>query len=256
MNMLFQSIECTNIRPNSVNITEEAVIYEKPVNLFVNGNQWLTFMCTPSNIKELAVGFLFNEDKIASKKEIANIHVCNNQDIVDVWLHHSVEQPISWKRTSGCTGGYSSLEQTKNKPSFQPGSPKLSTHNIQDLINKFNKSQNLYKVTGGVHASAISDGKDIIKVMEDIGRHNTLDKLSGFYILEQIAAIPLAILSTGRISSEMLLKASQLGTPILISRTSATSLSVEMAADFGITLIGYARGNRLTVYSHPDRILT
>jgi FdhD protein len=255
MNMLFQSVKCTSFRPNSVKVSEEAVIFEKPVSLFVNGEQWLTFMCTPSNLEELAIGFLFNEDLISNKSQIANVYVCKNKDIVDVWLYHSVEEPRSWKRTSGCTGGYTSLEHT-NKPSESQKIPfRLSTKTIQELIHKFNKSQNLYKVTGGVHSSAISDGKEILKAMEDIGRHNTLDKLAGYYILEQINSYPPVILSTGRISSEMLQKAAHLGAQILISRTSATSLSVEMAESLGITLIGYARGNRLTVYSHPERII-
>jgi FdhD protein len=122
------------------------------------------------------------------------------------------------------------------------------------LISQLFESQALYRTTGGVHTSAVSDGEQIILTADDIGRHNTLDKLAGRLLLDGIQLPRKIILTTGRISSEMLQKANRMGAAVLISRTSPSSLSIELAQRFGVTLIGYARRNRFNIYSHPERI--
>jgi len=117
-------------------------------------------------------------------------------------------------------------------------------------------SQELYRETGGVHTSALSDGEKILIVAEDIGRHNTLDKIAGRCLMENIWPDERILLTTGRISSEMLQKAARLGADAVISRTAPSSLAVEMAESLGITLIGYARRDRFNVYAHEERIVT
>ena len=89
---------------------ESELIVEKPVALYVNGQLWLTFMCTPNLLKALAMGFLYNEGVIESPDQIADFHICDNSEIIDVWLQHEAEKPKEWKRTSGCTGGYTALD--------------------------------------------------------------------------------------------------------------------------------------------------
>jgi len=116
------------------------------------------------------------------------------------------------------------------------------------------ESQSLYRETGGVHTSALSDGEQILVAAEDIGRHNTLDKIAGLCLMNNVWPQTRILITTGRISSEMLQKAAQLAAPILISRTSPSSLSIEMAERYGITLIGYARKHRFNVYSNKQRI--
>jgi FdhD protein len=116
------------------------------------------------------------------------------------------------------------------------------------------ESQDLYRETGGVHTSALSDGEKVLLSAEDIGRHNTLDKIAGLCLMDNVWPVTRILITTGRISSEMLQKAARLQAPILISRTSPSSLSIEMAERYGITLIGYARTNRFNVYSGGQRV--
>jgi FdhD protein len=110
-------------------------------------------------------------------------------------------------------------------------------------------------LTGGVHSSCLCDGQEAIITCEDIGRHNTLDKLAGRYLMGSYNVSKKVIVSTGRISSEMLQKSARIGAAFVISRTSPSSLSIELADHFGITLIGYAHRNQFNVYTHPGRVI-
>ncbi len=225
---------------------------EYPVSLTVNGIPWLTFTCTPALLEELASGFLFNEGIIDSFAEIASIHVCDDSTNIDVWLEHEANRPTSWRRTSGCSGGLTSDNLPYEvMPVNRQYSPEGIVENMQQLFDR----QELYKESGGLHCSAISDGNAIRFVAEDIGRHNTLDKLAGQLLLNKETLADGLILTTGRISSEMLQKSMRLHAAMVISRTSPTSWAVTLAERAGITLIGYARRGQFKVYSHPERLL-
>lgn len=230
-------------------------IVETPVSLTVNGKVWLTFMCTPIHLEELALGFLYNEGIIESLDEVADVRLCEHGDNVDVWLNRSAEQPQSWRRTSGCTGGVTAVDLLA-KPNVYFGRDRLTVEPeaIVNLVEMLFEAQSLYRETGGVHTSALSDGEKIVAAAEDIGRHNTLDKIAGLCLRQGLAPQVRILIITGRISSEMLQKAARMNAPILISRTSPSSLSIEMAERYGITLIGYARRHRFNVYSHPQRV--
>ncbi len=230
-------------------------IVETPVSLTVNGQVWLTFMCTPVDLEAMAVGFLYNEGIIETMDEVEDVRVCEHGDNVDVWLNHSVEQPTSWRRTSGCTGGITAVDAlARVDVSFDGDQPKFPPEAIGHLIEQLFEAQSLYRETGGVHTSALSDGEKIVIVAEDIGRHNTLDKISGLCLMNDVSPETKILITTGRISSEMLQKAARMNAPILISRTSPSSLSIEMAERYGITLIGYARTHRFNVYTNLQRV--
>jgi FdhD protein len=121
-------------------------------------------------------------------------------------------------------------------------------------MTQLQKQMGLYRLCGGVHASALADTKNLLVVAEDIGRHNTLDKIQGECLLRGLSTRDRLLLSTGRISSEMLLKAAKMQAPVVVSRHSLTEAAVSLARDLSITLVGHARGNRLSVYSHPERL--
>ncbi len=116
------------------------------------------------------------------------------------------------------------------------------------------RQSELYRATGGVHTSALSDGQKLLVVASDVGRHNTLDKIQGQCLLEGIDTRDRILLTTGRLSAEMLNKAAKMQAPVLVSRTSPTDLAVELAKAWNITLIGYARGGRMHVYSGEERV--
>jgi FdhD protein len=233
------------------------VIVEAPVSLTINGHVWLTFMCTPNNLEALAVGFLFNEGVIQRRDEISELYVCESGDNIDVWLDHAVEQPDHWTRTSGCTGGITANDTRSDsgiKASTNRNGSKISSQSVCQLVDQLFDSQQLYRQVGGVHTSVLSDGVSARVVAEDIGRHNSVDKIAGLCLLENIQMRKKILLTTGRISSEMMQKSARIGASIVISRTSPSSMSIELADRLGITLIGYARRDRFNLYTHPDRI--
>ena len=238
--------------------TRKNIISEQSISLTVNNELWLTFMCTPTDLEALAIGFLYNEEIIETMNEVASVRVCPEETNIDVWLNRSVKKPENWTRTTGCSGGETSVG---DKPlqagnAVVKGGAWLPAEKVGELIELLSEVQDLYREAGGVHTSALSDGDKIIIAAEDIGRHNTLDKIAGRYVMERIRPERKVILTTGRISSEMIQKAGRIGAGIVISRTSPSSLSVSMADEMGITLIGYARRDRFTIYAHPENILS
>ena len=249
---------------NEKNETHDAhVITETPVSLTVNGEVWLTFMCTPTQLEALAVGFLFNEGIIKDYSEVADVRVCEHGDNVDIWLNHAADKPERWTRTSGCTGGMTSVDASIKVSAGTPSEIGLADRQndimlgpeqIPALLEMLNGDQTLYRQTGGVHTSVLTDGKRSILAAEDIGRHNTLDKLAGQMLMDSITPTASVILTTGRISSEMMQKSIRLGVSVVISRTSPSSMSVELAEQAGITLIGYAKRHRFNLYTHAERI--
>jgi FdhD protein len=281
MNDLMDAQEFRQYRSGRWEEVNLNVIIEQPVSLTVNGEVWLTFMCTPMNLDALALGFLFNETIIDSLSDVASIRVCQNNENVDVWLNRSIENPRNLRRTSGCTGGMTTTEpealvadqrasgngnqasleanlsegrEDRNYPFLHLDGFSISPQRVSMLISELPESQHLYREVGGVHNSGLSDGSRIIFSAEDIGRHNTLDKLAGLCLLKDARPEHPVLLTTGRVSSEMMQKAARIGAAFVISRTSPSSLSVELARRFGITLVGYARRDRFTVYTYPERI--
>lgn len=231
----------------------EHLIVETPVSLTVNGEIWLTFSCSPFDLEALGIGFLFDEGVIQSSEEIASARVCADLTNIDVWLNHAAEKPEKWMRTSGCTGGVTHAEPKQYiQPLalFEQFDPLLLLENMDQLY----QVEGIYQQTRGLHCSALSDGSSIRLYATDIGRHNTLDKLAGMILLKQVDIHHRLILSTGRISSEMLQKSARMGAQVVVSRTSPTTLAVQMAEMLNVTLIGYARHERFVVYTHPQRI--
>jgi FdhD protein len=163
----------------------DKIIREAEVDLTVNGAKWMTFLCTPEYLEALAVGFLFNEGVISSARELASVRVCPEGDNVDVWLNHQAEQAKTWRRTSGCSGGRAGEDSGMDHPVADHPSP-ISTATINRMMTLLYDSQGLHQETGGTHSTALSDGNELVLHIEDIGRHNTLDKIAGEMLLKEI----------------------------------------------------------------------
>lgn len=224
---------------------------EVPVELFVNGQSWLTFLCTASYVEALGIGFLFNEEIIASAADVLHVQVCRNGSLLDVWLRQSVPRPSHWQRTSGCSGGFSSAQAptlSVARP-IEPLSPAVILSGMEALY----QSQETNRATRGMHCSMLADDAGTRLMVEDIGRHNTLDKLAGRVLLEKPNLKCRLVFTTGRVSSEMLQKSARLGACAVISRTSPTNRAIQLAERLGITLIGYARRDQFNVYTQVER---
>ena len=231
-----------------------AVIEETPVCLFVNGRELTTIMASPVDLEALAVGFLFNEGIVHTRDAIVEV-VCSLQGgCVDVWLHDAAPLPQRAIRTSGCGGGVTFDDLRAARPPVPAGAP-ISAQQVVDRYADLRAATQLYPLARGVHGSALCTAAELLIWSEDIGRHNTIDKLAGRALLDGIPTAGNLIVTTGRISSEMLGKAAKLGVAVVASRTSPTSRSLELARAWNITVIGYVRRDSFRLYTAPDRIL-
>lgn len=234
--------------------TEVLAAEEFPLQVFVNGSELVTTLCTPVKANCLVVGFLYNEGIINSLSEIASMRVCLEDYVADVRLARTDFAPPTRRMlTSGCGGGASFIEErTKLKPLNTE--IKINAGGLLPLMKQLYQQSEIHRKGGGVHASALSDNENILILAEDIGRHNTLDKIAGECLLMRMPFKDRVLLTTGRISSEMLLKAARMEVPVVVSRSAPLTRAVTLGEKLGITVIGYARGDHLEVYSHPERI--
>jgi FdhD protein len=225
---------------------------ELEIALYVNQKELVTILCTPSKLNYLILGFLYGEGIISSIDDVLVMRVCEEEKVADVRLANpEFELPTHRTLTSGCGGG--AVFQTEGKRVEGSGLIASPTE-VLSLMKQLLEQMELYKLSGGVHTSALADNKSLLVVAEDIGRHNTLDKINGECLGRGISTRDKLLMSTGRVSSEMLLKAAKMQVPIVVSRHSPTGRAVSLARDLGITLVGHAKGGRLLVYSYPERL--
>jgi len=224
---------------------------EYEFTLYINQKELVTILCTPSKLNYLILGFMYGEEIISSIDDVMLMRVCEEESVADVRLvNPELELPTHRTLTSGCGGGAVFKTDGQRVDSDFVVKPT----EVMSLMKKLLEQMELYRLSGGVHTSALADTKELLIVAEDIGRHNTLDKINGECLWRGLSTKDRLLLSTGRVSSEMLLKAAKMQVPIVVSRHSPTGRSVSLARDLGITLIGHAKGGRLMVYSYPERL--
>lgn len=240
---------------------EDIVTREMPLTIILNNQELVTMLCSPENFNYLAVGFLASEGFIKAKSEINKVMVDSQRGIVRVETteRKDLAQDLLFKRfiTSGCGRGASFYSAADAGSAAKVESQlRIPARNIFALVKEFQHRSEIYRTTGGVHSAALCDTASIKVFAEDIGRHNAIDKIFGQCLLEEIPIADSLIITSGRISSEILLKVAKRNIPVLISKSAPTNLGAKLASDFGITLIGFARGNRMNVYTQDFRVLT
>jgi FdhD protein len=224
---------------------------ERELTVYVNFRELVTILCTPVKLNYLVLGFLYAEGIISGMGDVVMVRVCDEESEVDVRLSNpELELPTKRRLTSGCGGGASFTTQARRVDSTFAVTPAT----VRSLLKQFQKQVELSQAVSGMHASALADTENLLAVAGDIGRHNTLDKIQGECLLRGLATRDRLVLTTGRVSSEMLLKVAKMQAPIVVSRHSPTESAVSLARDLGVALVGHARGNRLLVYSHPERL--
>jgi len=237
---------------------ETFVIAERPVTLFLNDREVVTLLATPENLEELAVGFMLSEGWLQENKPVERIEVDPEGRVrVRVNYRNPLTEKLFLRRTitSGCGRGtifYNVLDSLGAKRIRS--SAKLSQKTVIRLMQELNQRSVLYRKSGSVHGAALADRWRILVFCEDIGRHNAVDKVLGAAFLRGFSTTGKILLTSGRVSSEILVKAVKRRIPFLLSYSGPTDLAVEMARQMGITLIGYVRGNRMRVYSHGERV--
>ena len=237
----------------------DLVTVEAPVTIYVNGRELVTLLCTPEKTDCLALGFLRSEGLITSTNDVSSIRVKEKDGLVEIELKNEtgLVEKLYGKRTvtSGCGKGtlfFNVLDSLRSRP--LTGKLKINAGQILTLMESLQNKAELFKSTGGVHSAALADQEHILYFHEDIGRHNAIDKIIGECLIAGITTGDKIIISSGRLSSEILLKAAKLEIQMLISRAAPTSLCIELAESLNITLVGFARGKRFNIYSHQWRI--
>ncbi|MFH1382891.1 MAG: formate dehydrogenase accessory sulfurtransferase FdhD [Chloroflexota bacterium] len=237
---------------------EDVVAREVPFTIILNNQELVTLLCSPKDLNFLAAGFLFSEGLLENKDEIKRIAVDTQRGIARVETTEDRALTDSFKRfiTSGCGRGaifYSAADaQGQAKVESQT---KVPADAILALVSEFQHHSEVYRATGGVHSAALCDDRNILIFKEDIGRHNAIDKIFGECLLKDVPTEGRIVVTSGRISSEILLKVAKREIPILISKSAPTDLGVKLAENLGVTLIGFVRGKRMNVYTNDWRVI-
>jgi len=252
-------VDILRIDANRKKHLKDIVTDEVFLTIHVNEKELLTLLCSPDNLEELSAGFLFSAGLINSLDDIENIFVNTKNMTSHITLKKKdiIEDAI-FKRvyTSGCGRGmlfYNVLDLTHQK--IVRKNSRIHSENIIELMKAFEKKSITYKKTGGVHCAALCDEENILAFCEDIGRHNAIDKVIGDTLYMNLNMEELIVLTSGRISSEVMFKVQKMGSAVIISRGAPTSLAFQLADKWNITLVGFVRGHRMNVYTAKERIL-
>jgi FdhD protein len=242
-------------------VLEQCVIEvatEVPFTITVNDIEVATLFCTPENLKELVYGFLFTQGMIFSASEVQKIYIEQETWKAVVTTIKTPDMDLLGKRifTAGCGKGimYSGVTDLMTREPLSGGftaKAKDITASMRDMA----ISSELHKATGGVHTASLSvNGVKSLFYIDDIGRHNAVDKVIGKSLIDSIDLKKTVLLSTGRVSSEILYKARKAEIPIVASLGAATHQSLLLAIKLGVTLCTFVRGDKFTLLSHPERI--
>jgi len=252
MNKAVNVINITRYQGTNCRQMEDYIAAEKKLKISANSKNLLNLYCTPLMIKELVAGLLYTGGFVINKISPEQIRIADGKEI-RVNLNTAGNILKEGLTISRCLGGiifHKKRTFKKIKDDFL-----ISAKTFKTLFSEFQQRTELFRLTGCFHSAALSDGVSILAFAEDIGRHNAVDKVIGAAIIDGISFSEKIILVSGRLSSEIAYKCALWGIPIVASRTAPTDLAVRIAGDSGVTLIGFVRGDRMNIYTNPQRIL-
>ena len=240
------------------------ILIEYKLSIFVNGIRYVNLICTHKNLYELVLGNLYTEGIIGEISEIESIEILEDEGKAFVTLTNSdifkdmieVTEGIRTV-TTACGKQHSIAYYLMNDSDLTPleHSYRIPFETVLSYMNEFQKSSEIYKSTRGIHSCALYNETGLLYLMEDIGRHNAVDKVLGYAMGHRIDLSKTVLITSGRVPSDMILKIIKAKIPILVARSVPTDVAIEMADKYNITLAGFARGTKLNLYSNEQRLL-
>jgi FdhD protein len=238
---------------------ETAVVTERPLTLFLNGREIVTMMTIGDHPEYLAVGYLLNQNMLAPRDKVIAVDYDDDIETVVVRTDRETDFEDKLKKktlTSGCAQGtvFGDLMERFEEVRLDPAAV-LRTSWLYALTRKINTAPSLYLAAGAIHGCVLCEKDRPLLYMEDVGRHNAVDKIAGYMHLNGVSPAGKIFYTTGRLTSEMVIKTVQMRIPILISRSGFTAWGVELARQAGLTLIGRAKGRRFVALAGAERIV-
>ncbi len=237
---------------------ESRVPMERPLTIYLNGTEIVTAMTIGDHPSELALGFLLNQAMLPDASAVTGIDHDAELGVVVVRTETVTDfQEKLRKRTqtSGCAQGTSFGDLMESLEGIQLPATQLRTSDLYALTHAINTIPSIYLEAGAIHGCVLAEGPRVLAYLEDVGRHNAVDKIAGWMALNHVPAGDKLLYTTGRLTSEMVIKAVRMGVPILVSRSGFTAWGVDLARQAGLTLIGRARGKRFLALSGAERIV-
>ncbi len=236
--------------------TDRSVVQEYPLRLTVNDRELATLITSPHQLNFLVAGFLRNQGFVDTLDDFLTLGICHDFGDANVRLNRQLPEKLKPTLTSGCGAGitFSLPENLVGLLNQKQSAVTYSAESVFGLMKELNQRAEQYRSHGGIHSAAVGDGERLLLFAEDLGRHNTLDRIAGEALFKGIDLAGKMLVTSGRISTEMVAKATRLGIGLIASRTSPTDMAVRMSEAANITLVGYLRGESFEIYSHPDRV--
>lgn len=268
--MFKRKINITRIKNKEKENLQDIILIEQSIDIFLNSESLVNIICLPKDLRQLTFGFLYSIGIINSIDEVKILKVAELENNIFVELNETINfkiedfsmNPIS--RVIDTTCGISSpwrkliksrLDEAKVKDRLWLKDLRIKSDIILLAIKKMQSETLLYRETGGCHGAAIFDfNGNLLSVKEDIGRHNAIDKVIGDMLIKHVNFENTFLITTGRLTGDSVLKAIRANIPIVASISAPIESGVKLAFAYGITLIGFARGKRMNIYTHPDRI--
>lgn len=235
-----------------------SVVEERPLTIYLNSREIVTAMTIGDYPEYLAVGFLRNQGMLHDGDKITGVEYDEDLEVVVVRTAEETDHEEKLKkktRTSGCAVGTVFGDMMEGLEGVRLPQTTVRTSDLYALAHKINRTPSLYLSAGAIHGTVLCQGPRPLVYMEDVGRHNAVDKIAGWMVSEGVCAEDKTLYTTGRLTSEMVIKTALMGIPVLVSRSGFTAWGVEIAQDLGLTLIGRMRGQRFVCLSGDERLI-